>query len=452
MEKNKFASRLGFILTSAGCAIGLGNVWRFPYICGKYGGAAFIIIYLIFLVIFGIPVMTMEFAVGRGSGKSIAEGFKVLEPEGKKWHLMKYLGIIANVMLMMYYVVIAGWMVLYLKKFICGEFDGMAATDIESSFGGLMGDTFTQILMIVIVVLLGIVVCALGIQNGVEKVTKVMMTLLLVAMIVLVVRVALLPGASEGVKYYLVPDFAKIKEAGFSEVIFAAMGQAFFTLSIGIGSMQIFGAYIGKDRSLFGEAAIITGLDTLVAVMAGFIVIPSCFAFGIDPTAGPPLIFITLPNVFNSMAGGRIWGSLFFLFMVFAAMSTVIAVFENIISIFSETFKWDRKKACTIALFVLIILAIPCALGYGVWSNFKPIGGDIQGFEDFIVSNNLLPIGALVYTLFCTWNFGWGWDKFTLEANEGNGPKVANWMKPYCKYVLPLLIIYVFIAGYISFF
>lgn len=452
MEKNKFASRLGFILTSAGCAIGLGNVWRFPYICGQYGGAAFIVIYLIFLVIFGIPVMTMEFAVGRGSGKSIAEGFKDLEPEGKKWHLMKYLGIIANVMLMMYYVVIAGWMVLYLKKFICGEFESTTAEDIGNSFGALMGDTFTQILMIVIVVCLGIIVCALGIQNGVEKVTKIMMTLLLIAMIVLVVRVAILPGASEGIKYYLVPDFAKIKEAGFSTVIFAAMGQAFFTLSIGIGSMQIFGAYIGKDRSLFGEAAIITALDTLVAFMAGFIVIPSCFAFNIDPTAGPPLIFITLPNVFNSMSGGRIWGTLFFLFMVFAAMSTVIAVFENIISIFMETFKLERKNACGIALIALIVLAIPCALGYGVWSGFHPIGGDIQGFEDFIVSNNLLPIGALVYTLFCTWNFGWGWEKFTAEANEGSGLKVMKWMKPYCKYVLPLLIIYVFIAGYISFF
>ena len=453
-KKEKFGSRLGFILISAGCAIGLGNVWRFPFITGKNGGAAFILIYLIFLIIFGVPVMAMEFTVGRASGKSIASGFTDLEPKGTKWHLTKYLGIVGNYMLMMFYTTIAGWMILYLCKYIIGSFDGKSSEEIGNIFGAVSSSASTNITMLIIVMLLGFGICALGLQNGVEKITKVMMILLFVAMFVLVVRVLMLDNVSEGLSYYLVPDFGRLMDQGVMNVIFDAMGQAFFTLSIGIGSMQIFGSAIGKDKSLFGEAAIITGLDTLVAFMAGLIVIPSCFSFGIEPGAGPSLVFITLPNVFNSMPGGRIWGIFFFLFMTFAAMSTVLAVFENIISMNMEIFGTSRKKACAINIPLLFVLALPCALGFGVLSGFAPFGEGtcVLDLEDFIVSNNLLPIGALIYVLFVTTKKGWGWDNFFKEVNEGEGVKFPTWAKGYVKYVLPLLIVFVLVMGYISFF
>lgn len=453
MEKEKFGSRLGFILISAGCAIGLGNVWRFPYITGKNGGAAFIVVYLLCLIILGIPVMAAEFTVGRASGKSIAKGFEDLENKGSKWHLMKYVGLLGNYMLMMFYTVIAGWMLLYLFKFIKGDFVGATGDSVAEIFGGMASSAPTNLIMTAIVILVGFGICSLGLRNGVEKITKVMMVMLLLSMIVLVVRVLLLDGVSDGLKYYLVPDFSRMEEQGTSTVVFEAMGQAFFTLSIGIGSMQIFGSSIDKSKSLLGEATIIAGLDTLVAIMAGLIIIPSCFAFGINPGAGPSLIFITLPNVFEAMAGGRIWGSLFFLFMSFAAMSTVVAVFENIINMNMELFNVKRGKACAINIVLLYILAIPCALSFGVWSGFVPFaeGSGILDLEDFIVSNNLLPLGALGYTIFCSWKFGWGWDKFIAEVNEGEGMKFRPYAKIYFKYILPLLIIFVFIMGYLNF-
>lgn len=454
MEKEKLGTRLGFILISAGCAIGLGNVWRFPYIAGKNGGAAFILIYLIFLLIFGIPVMAMEFSVGRASGKSIATGFTALEKEGSKWHFMKYVGLVGNYMLMMFYTTVAGWMIRYLVKYIKGDFAGLDADAISGVFGDMISGPAMSVIMVIIVIALGFGICALGLQNGVEKITKVMMVLLFVAMFVLVGRVLTMGNVSEGLKYYLVPDFGRMAEQGAMTVIFEAMGQAFFTLSIGIGSMQIFGSCIDKKKSLFGEAAIITGLDTLVAVMAGIIIIPSCFAFGIEPGAGPSLIFITLPNIFGSMAGGRIWGIFFFVFMTFAAMSTVIAVFENIVSMTMEIFGTSRKKACAVNIVLLAVLALPCALSFGVLAGFQPLGEGtgVLDLEDFIVSNNLLPLGALVYVLFCTWKFGWGWDNFEAEINEGTGMKMPKWMRPYLQYVLPLLIIFVFVMGYISLF
>lgn len=454
MKKEKFGTRLGFILISAGCAIGLGNVWRFPYITGKNGGAAFILVYLIFLVILGIPVMAAEFTVGRASGKSIATGFADLEKEGSKFHLMKYLGLVGNYMLMMFYTVIAGWMILYLVKYAIGDFDGLSSDAITDAFGGISSSASTNIIMTAIVIILGFGICALGLQNGVEKITKVMMTLLFVAMIALVIRVLTLGDVSEGLRYYLVPDFGRMADQGIMNVIFDAMGQAFFTLSIGIGSMQIFGSCINKDKSLFGESVIITVLDTLVALMAGIIIIPSCFSFGIEPGAGPSLIFITLPNVFNAMPAGRIWGTCFFLFMTFAAMSTVIAVFENIISMNMEIFGASRKKACAINVFLLYVLALPCALSFGVLSGFMPLGEGtgVLDLEDFIVSNNLLPIGALIYTIFVVSKFGWGWDNFTAEINTGDGFKMPKWFRYIYTFVIPLMIVFVFVMGYISIF
>ena len=454
MEKEKLGTRLGFILISAGCAIGLGNVWRFPYIVGKNGGAAFILVYLIFLIIFGIPVMAMEFSVGRASGRSVATSFSVLEKEGGRWHFMKYVGLVGNYMLMMFYTTVAGWMIRYLFKFIKGDFSGASAEEVGNIFSNMTSEPIMSVVMLLVVVALGIGVCALGLQNGVEKITKVMMMTLFVVMFVLVIRVLMLGNVSEGLKYYLVPDFERMASQGVMTVIFEAMGQAFFTLSIGIGSMQIFGSCIGKEKSLLGEAAIITGLDTLVAFMAGIIVIPSCFAFGIEPGAGPSLIFVTLPNVFNSMSGGRICGALFFVFMTFAAMSTVIAVFENIVNMCMEVFNIDRKKSCGINVILITVLSLPCALSFGVLAGFEPLGAGtgVLDLEDFIVSNNLLPLGALVYVLFCTRKFGWGWDNFEAEINTGEGLKLPRWMRPYLQYVLPLLILFVFVMGYISMF
>ena len=450
MKREKFGSRLGFILISAGCAIGLGNVWRFPYIVGKYGGAAFVLIYLAFLLILGLPVMVAEFAVGRASQKSAACSFDVLEPKGTKWHLYKYGAIAGNYLLMMFYTTIAGWMILYFVKMATGQFDGLNSDQVGEAFSHMLGQPVLMTVFMAIAVLLCFGICAKGLQKGVERITKVMMVCLLSLMVVLAVRSVLLPGGQEGLKFYLYPDFGKVKEAGIGEVVYAAMGQAFFTLSIGIGALAIFGSYIGKERALTGEAVSICVLDTLVALMSGLIIFPSCFAYNVQPDSGPSLIFITLPNVFNAMAGGRLWGTLFFLFMTFASLSTVIAVFENIISFTMDLKGWDRKKAVLINLVGVLVLSMPCVLGYNVWSGITPLGAGstILDLEDFIVSNNLLPLGSLVYLLFCTTKLGWGYENFLKETNTGKGMKFPRQIAFYVKYILPLIVLFIFVMGY----
>jgi len=453
MEKREhFASRLGFILISAGCAIGLGNVWRFPYIVGKYGGAAFVLVYLLFLVILGLPIMAMEFSVGRASQKSGAMSFKTLEKPGSKWHLAGYIGMLGNYILMMFYTTVGGWMLAYIWKTATGVFAGKDQVGVSAEFGKMLSNPGELTFWMVLTVLLGFFVCSLGLQKGVERVTKVMMTALLVIMIILAIRsLTLGEGASEGLKFYLMPDFGKMAENGLGEAIYAALGQSFFTLSIGIGSMAIFGSYISRDRSLFGETISICALDTFVAFVAGLIIFPACFSFGVDPGAGPGLVFETLPNIFNQMAGGRIWGSLFFVFMSFAALSTVVAVFENIVSFGMDHLGWSRTKSVVVNLVLVLVLSMPCVLGFNVWSGFTLWeGGNIQDIEDFIVSNNLLPFGSLIYVLFCTTRYGWGWDNFIAECDAGKGIKFPKWGKYYFKYALPIIIVGVFIMGYID--
>jgi len=451
-EREKFSSRLGFILISAGCAIGLGNVWRFPYITGLYGGAAFVLVYLFFLIIFGLPIMAMEFSVGRASRKSVATSFKELEPKGTKWHIFSYFAMAGNYLLMMFYTTVAGWMLAYFVKIAKGEFVGATTEQVGAAFGALVSQPGEMFFWMLLAVIIGFGICSLGLQKGVEKITKVMMSSLFVIMLILVIRSVTLPGASEGLKFYLMPDFGKMMESGLFEVVFAAMGQAFFTLSIGIGSMAIFGSYIDKERSLMGESVSILCLDTSVALMAGLIIFPACFAFGVNPDSGPNLVFVTLPNIFNVMAGGRIWGSLFFVFMSFAALSTVIAVFENILSFAMDLWGWSRKKAVWVNAIAIIILSIPCVLGFNLWSGWQPLGAgsNIMDLEDFIVSNNLLPIGSLVYLFFCVTRYGWGWDNFMEEVNVGKGMKFPKWMRIYVTYILPILVIFMFVQGYIS--
>lgn len=450
MEREKFSSRLGFILISAGCAIGLGNVWRFPYITGEYGGAAFVLIYLFFLVILGLPIVVMEFAVGRGSQKSAALSFDVLEPQGTKWHLYKWGAMAGNYLLMMFYTTIAGWMVLYFFKMASGQFEGLDTEGVQGVFTDLMGKPVLMTVFMILIVLVCFAICAKGLKNGVEKITKVMMVSLFLLMVVLAIRSAMLPGGQEGLKFYLWPDFGKLKEAGIWEAVYAAMGQSFFTLSLGIGALAIFGSYIGKERSLTGEAISVTVLDTCVALMSGLIIFPACFAYGVQPDSGPSLIFITLPNVFNEMAGGRLWGSLFFLFMTFAAVSTVIAVFENIISFAIDLTGCTRKKAVLINIIAIILLSMPCVLGFNALSGLTPFGegSTIMDLEDFIVSNNLLPLGSLVYLLFCTSKCGWGFKSFLKEANAGEGLKFPKWVYGYVKYILPLIVLAIFVLGY----
>ncbi len=453
MEREKFSSRLGFILISAGCAIGLGNVWRFPYITGKYGGAAFVLVYLFFLIILGLPIMVMEFAVGRASQKSAALSFDVLEPAGTKWHLYKYGAMAGNYLLMMFYTTIGGWMLLYFVKMATGQFEGLDSAQVSERFGALMEQPVLMAVCMIFVVVLCFGICSLGLKNGVEKITKAMMVCLLLLMILLAVRSVLLEGGQDGLTFYLSPDFSRLAqgEGGLWEAIYAAMGQAFFTLSLGIGALAIFGSYIGKEHSLAGEAMSVTILDTFVALMAGLIIFPACFAYDIQPDSGPNLIFITLPNVFNAMSGGRLWGSLFFLFMSFAAFSTIIAVFENIIS-FAMDLGWTRKKAVTVNLIAIIVLSMPCVLGFNLWSGFSPLGGTVLDLEDFLVSNNLLPLGSLVYLLFCTSRYGWGFKNFLAEANDGQGlrfPAGARW---YVSYVLPVIVLVIFVMGYWSYF
>lgn len=453
-QREKFSSRLGFILISAGCAIGLGNVWRFPYIVGQYGGAAFIMIYLAFLVVFGLPIMTMEFAVGRASQKSIAESFQTLEPKGTKWHWFSWIGMAGNYLLMMFYTTITGWMFAYFFKMAKGDFVGQTVEEVTAQFGGFTGNAPLVVGFMILSVAIGFIICSFGLQKGVEKITKTMMLALLVIIVILAIRSVTLSGAGEGLKYYLVPNFTRMKEQGIGEVVFAALGQAFFTLSIGMGSMAIFGSYISKDRRLAGESLSIALLDTFVAFCAGLIIIPACFAYGIEPGAGPGLIFQTLPNLFNAMPGGIIWGTLFFAFMVFAAVSTVVAVFENIIS-FAMDKGMSRKKACLVNFFAIIILSLPCALGFNVLSFITPLGEGtgILDLEDFIISNNILPLGSLVYVLFCTnKKYGWGWDNFISEANEGKGLKVPMALKIYAKYILPVILVAFWIIGIVNMF
>ena len=453
MAREKFGSRLGFILISAGCAIGLGNVWRFPYIVGQYGGAAFILIYLVFLVIFGLPIMTMEFSVGRASRKSIADSFRVLEPEGTKWHIFGWIGILGNYLLMMFYTTVTGWMIAYFVKMLKGDFVGNTTAQASAQFGEMVSNPAMVIGFMFLAVALGFLVCSMGLEKGVEKITKMMMLALLAIIAILAVRTITLPGAEDGLRYYLVPDFKRMMDAGIGEVVFAALGQAFFTLSIGMGSMAIFGSYISRDRRLIGETLSVALLDTFVAFTAGLIVIPSCFAYDIELTQGPSLIFEALPNVFVNMAGGRIWGSLFFLFMVFAALSTVVAVFENILSFGMDLWGWSRKKSCVINLILVAVLSLPCALGFNILSGVQPLGSGstILDLEDFIISNNILPLGSLVYVMFCCMDrYGWGWKNFMNEANNGLGVKFPSWIKGYAKFILPVILLVIWVQGYIS--
>lgn len=449
-EREKFSSRLGFILISAGCAIGIGNVWRFPYITGQYGGAAFVLIYLVFLLILGLPIMVMEFSVGRASQRSAAKSFHILEPKGTKWHLYSYGAMLGNYLLMMFYTTVGGWMLAYFVKTAKGTFTGLNPSAVEGVFSDMLANPVEMTIWMVITTVLGFGICSMGFQKGVERITKIMMVCLLGIMILLCIKSLTLPNASEGVKFYLLPDFERLKENGLAQGIYAAMGQAFFTLSLGIGALAIFGSYIGKDRSLTGEAIQIGILDTFVALTAGLIIFPACFSFGVDQTQGVGLVFVTLPNVFNQMAGGRFWGALFFIFMSFAALSTIIAVFENILNFSMELWSWSRKKAVLINGAAILILSMPCILGFNVWSGFQPFGpgSTIQDLEDFIISNNLLPLGSLVYLLFCVTRYGWGWKNFVAEADTGNGLKFPKWARPYLTFVLPLIVLIIFVMGY----
>ena len=454
MERGNFSTRLGFILVSAGCAIGLGNVWRFPYITGMYGGASFVLIYLVFLAILGLPIMVAEFAVGRASVRSAAMSFDVLEPAGTKWHLYKYGAIAGNLLLMMFYTTISGWMLYYIYLMVSGRFEGLDAAGVGQVFGALRADPVTMAGYMALTVALCGGVCYLGVQAGVERITKLMMTCLLALMVVLAVNSVLLPGSEAGLSYYLMPDFGKIEEYGLREVIFAAMGQAFFTLSLGIGALAVFGSYIGKAKRLTGEAIWVIVLDTFVAIMAGLIIFPACFAYGVSPSSGPNLLFVTLPNVFNHMALGRLWGTLFFLFMAFASMSTIIAVFENLIVCFFELLHVDRRKIIRAGIPVMILLSLPCVLGFNVWSGFTPFGPGtgVLDLEDFFVSYNLLPLGSLVYLAFCTSRYGWGWKNFLREADTGRGVAFPQWIRYYVTYILPLIVLVIFLNGYYALF
>ena len=451
MKRESFKSRLGFLLVSAGCAIGIGNVWRFPYVTGQNGGGIFVLFYLIFLVIMGLPVLTMELAVGRASRKSAVLGYKALEKKGSKWHIHGWVAIFGCCMLMMYYTTVSGWMVTYFFKFLTGSFkSGMTTEDTAQAFSNLLGDPKQMAFWMILTVVVGFLVCSRGLQNGLEKISKFMMIALLLLIVVLAVHSLTLSNAAEGVKFYLVPNTEAVAAVGLKNVITAAMNQAFFTLSLGVAAMEIFGSYMGKDHTLAGEGVRICALDTFVAIMAGLIIFPACFSYNVEVNAGPSLIFITLPNVFINMSGGRIWGSLFFLFMTFASFSTVIAVFENIMSFCMDMFSWSINKAALINCIVILIASLPCVLGYNVWSNLHLIGGrDVLDSEDFIVSNLLLPIGSLIYLLFCVTKWGWGFEKYCEEANTGDGIKISKKLRPYFQFILPILIVFILIQGLI---
>ena len=452
MERENFGSRLGFLLVSAGCAIGIGNVWKFPYVTGEYGGGVFVLFYLIFLVIMGAPVLTMELAVGRSSRKGAVGGYRALERPGQKWHLHGYVCLFGCALLMMYYTTVSGWMLGYFFKFLTGTFSRITpdAAAVSEVFTGMLTSPLQLVGFMAATVILGFLVCSIGLQSGLERVTKVMMLGLLVLIVVLAIHSLTLPGALEGVKFYLLPDFSRALAQGLGNVITAAMNQAFFTLSLGVGAMEIFGSYMSRSETLGGEAIRICGLDTFVALMAGLIIFPACYSFGITPDAGPSLIFITLPNVFVGMSGGRIWGTLFFLFMTFASFSTVIAVFEMLIAQVTELFPLSRKRACLILCALILVLSLPCALGYNVLSGVHLIGGrDILDSEDFIVSNLLLPLGSLVFLLFSTTKWGWGFENYLGEVNTGDGMKLSPRLRGYFRYVLPFLILLILISGLI---
>ena len=452
MQREHLGSRLGFILLSAGCAIGVGNVWKFPWMAGQYGGGAFVLVYLIFLLILGVPTLTMEFAMGRAAQKSPLRMYGVLKP-GSKWGWHGYVCLIGNILLMMFYTTVAGWMLQYFVDTAMGAFEGMDAAGVSDAFVGMLGNPVKMTVYMGIIVVSGFAIISLGVQKGLERVTKWMMLALILLMWVLAANSMFLEGGAEGLKFYLVPSLTKMWDSGFLNVIVGAMNQAFFTLSLGIGAMAIFGSYIGKDRALMGESVRVCLLDTMVALCAGLIIFPACSAYGVDVNSGPALIFVTLPNVFNNLSMGRFWGSLFFIFMTFAAFSTVLAVFENIVSCVSEMTGWERKKTCAVCCVGIFLLSLPCLLGYNVWSNIHPIAGrDILDSEDFLVSNLLLPIGSLIFIIFCTTRYGWGWDNFLAEANEGTGLKVAKRMRPYMTYVLPVIVTVILVVGLVQFF
>ena len=449
MKRETFGSRLGFILVSAGCAIGIGNVWKFPYVAGANGGGVFVLFYLLFLLCMGVPVLTMELAVGRASRKSAVLAYKELEPKGSKWHIHGWFCVIGCYLLMMYYTTVAGWMVSYFVKFMTGDFaSSMSTTEVSTTFGNMLANPVEMTVFMAAVVVAGFFVCSRGLQNGLEKITKVMMLALLGLIVILAVHSITLPGSGAGLSFYLLPDFSKAIEIGLGKVITAAMNQAFFTLSLGIASMEIFGSYMSKEHTLGGEAVRICALDTFVAITAGLIIFPACFSFGVQPDAGPQLIFVTLPNVFVNMAGGRIWGSLFFLFMIFASFSTVVAVFQNLLASCNDMFGWELKKASIINCIFMLVASMPCVLGYNVWDALRIIGNrDVLDSEDFIVSNLLLPLGSLIYLLFCVTKWGWGFDNYLEEANTGTGLKIPKWLKPYFQFVLPVLIVIILIQG-----
>ncbi len=453
-KRSTFNSRLGFILVSAGCAIGLGNVWKFPYICSQYGGGAFLLIYLLCLILLGLPILICEFAVGRSSRKSISWAYETLEPEGTKWHSVKYAGIAGNYLLMMFYTMVTGWMLFYVFRYATGGMAAAAAEDIPAVFDNMLASPSTMMIFTAIVIVLGMGVCALSLQKGIEKITKYIMTLLIILMLVLVVNSLCLDGAWEGVSFYLKPDFGRLMKQGIGNVTFAAMTQAFFTISVGTGSMEIFGSYMKKDRRLTGEAINVVALDTAIALMAGLVIIPACFAYNVEPDAGPSLLFKTLPNVFANMAGGQAWGALFFLFMTFAAFTTVIAVFENIISMTSELLGWTRKKAIIVNLFAMLLLSMPAILGFSALSDVHIIGEgtNIMDFEDFLVSNNILPLGSLVFVLFCVRRNGWGWKNFIEEVNTGAGIKFPAYLRLYMTYFIPPVICVIYLKGYYDMF
>ena len=452
MQREHLGSRLGFILLSAGCAIGIGNVWKFPWMTGQYGGGAFVLIYLLFLLVLGVPVLTMEFAMGRAAQKSPLKMYGQLKP-GSRWGWHGYVCLLGNIVLMMFYTTVAGWMLQYFVDTAAGVYAGLDTAGIEAKFGEMLASPGKMAFYMGIVVAVGFSVISFGVQKGLERVTKWMMMVLILLMWVLAFHSMTLSGGSKGLAFYLVPDFRRMADIGVGNVIVGAMNQAFFTLSLGIGAMAIFGSYIGKGRALMGEAVRVSLLDTMVALCSGLIIFPACFAYGVDVNSGPALIFMTLPNVFNHITLGRFWGSLFFLFLTFAAFSTVLAVFENIVCCVSELTGWSRKKTCFLCCVGIFLLSLPCLLGYNLWQNVRPIAGhDILDSEDFLVSNIMLPLGSLIFVLFCTTRYGWGWEKFMKEANEGTGLKAAKWMRPYMTYVLPVIVFVIFVIGLVGFF
>ena len=452
MQRERLGSRLGFLLLSAGCAIGIGNVWKFPYMVGQYGGGAFVLIYMFFLVILGVPVMTMEFAIGRASQKSPVKFYQKLEPKGSKWHIHGYASLLGNYLLLMFYTSVAGWLLQYFVDTASGAFEGLDATGIKTAYEGMLAEPVTLLIYAGISIVLAVLVCSIGVEKGLERITKWMMLALLAIMVVLAVNSITLKGSGEGLRFYLLPDFARMKEIGIGNIIVGAMNQAFFTLSIGMGSMAIFGSYIGKERALMGEAAHVAVLDTFVAFASGLIIFPACMAYGVQVDSGKSLIFITLPNIFNNLALGRLWGSLFFIFMSFAALSSVLAVFENLVSCTIDLFGWGRRRACLINGIALFLLSIPCVLGFNLLKAFEPMGrgSNVMDLEDFIVSNLILPLGSLTFVLFCTTRYGWGWKNFMAEANEGKGIKVANWMRGYMTFVLPVVLVAIFLVGILN--